>query len=247
MNVREHPKPYIFDDRSPGYRMTGDILVHVAERCGLDADSTTRLRWRESMGLLRDFDTYADEIAHNTNEAMLALGDFALFAATYPSLTPEKLPPKTRYEMIRHTQIVLETGTRIANETDMNQFIELRKLEAYHTVQILGAAATKYVHQQDNFNLCMWRFTGFGIGANLMDSAFDAYQDYEKGKIKIPPSPEFYKRLVEEAWRHAQPHLHTAIDAKGLGLRAGIIYRRLTNRIQKGRSPYSNINLLRGQ
>lgn len=241
-----NPHDFIPDDRSQVYRSVGDILTHVAERSGVTVDPTTHTRWREAMGLMREFDTFADEQCATPQQALSALGSFSLFATRYPALTQEALGQPVRNQMMGHVRTILELGQLIAVETDVTRFLELRKVEAYHTVQILGAAATGYVKRQPNFSLCMWHLTGFGIGANLADSVIDARYDYACGKARLQPSASFYSLAAAGIMRHSGPHMHTALDQKGVAIRIHMIAERVANRLKHGITPYSNLRLVAG-
>lgn len=244
MQVYANSASYTPDDRADSYRMVGDILVHVAERCSVTVDDTTRTRWREAMGLLREFDTFADEHCPSTHVALSELGSFTMFAARYPSLARDALGAPTHDQMMGYARTILELGQLIATETDVDRYLELRKVEAYYTVQVLGAAATDSVKHQTGFTECMWRMTGFGIGANLADSLIDARYDYAQGKARLKPSAAFYAHATADVARHSRPHLHTVLDIQGVTLRAKMIKQRVANRLKHGVTPYSNLQLL---
>jgi hypothetical protein len=147
--------------------------------------------------------------------------------------------------VLDHTRTILGLGEDMAEETDINNFIELRKVEAYFTATLIGSFATKYVREQPGFNECMWRFTGLGIGATLADSLIDARADYAQGKTKLEPTGTFYKRIGADAMRHAKPHAGTVLDGEGLKLRAKMFGKRITNRLANGITPHSNLHLVK--
>ncbi len=58
----------------------------------MPVDDLTTQRWRELLGLLREFDTLVDDTHIDTEEALAQLKDFDFFRNTYPRLSPEQLP-----------------------------------------------------------------------------------------------------------------------------------------------------------
>lgn len=238
------PENYIPDDRIDYYRMTSRVMAHIATKNGVEVDETTHQRWWDTMGLVREFDTFADEYCATPEEALSALEDFSLFAPRYPSLRREVLDPDARKEMNDHAQTILHLGQLLAEETDIERFIDLRSAEAYYSVMVLDAAATTFVRKQEQFGNVLWRVTGLCIGANLADSMLDARQDFARGKAKLEPSREFYKRAGLEAMRHAGPHAGDVLDLGGLKLRGQMIAHRVANRVKNGISPHSNLHLI---
>jgi len=244
MMEKYDPAMYTPDDRIEGYRAAADMLVHIAERCGVEVDETTRTRWHDAMGLLREFDTFVDEECQEQRVAMATLRDFSLFAPRYPSLAPEALGGSVFETALERVETILEVGNQIAEETDPDSFIELRKAEAYYTTTLLEIFATPAVRDQAGFNECMWRFTGLGIGGNLIDSLLDARWDYVRGETRLKPTLAFYRSLGKDAVGHMRPHLYTILDKEGLKLRAKGMGHRVMHRLTHGITPHSNLHIM---
>ncbi|HEX7963944.1 MAG TPA: hypothetical protein VF466_05150 [Candidatus Saccharimonadales bacterium] len=234
---------YVPDDRSVCYRRAGDVVTHVVAKSGVDVDELTQERWRECAGLMREYDTFADEVCPDNGQALAVLRDFSLFAPRYPELRPDSLGQPAFDTVADHVQTILHLGGLIATETSVDRYIDLRKEEAAYTVRAFGAAATSHVQQQDAFPAAMQRVTALSITANMGDSILDARGDFQTGKSQLPPSWELYKKLLLEAARSGKPHIGYVLDGEGVKLRAKMIRDRVVNRVRHGVTPYSNLHV----
>lgn len=234
---------YTPDDRGGYYSMLGDVLAGVAARCGVAVDDTTRMRWRQTMGLMREYDTFADEMCASPEEAIDVLQDYSLFEPRYPALSPAALGQPTFDRMLGSAAAVLALGQRIAQESDIETFIGLRVREAHLTIQAVSQAATELVRRQPTYPECLWRFEGLGSAANLADSILDARRDYGLGKSNLPPTAGHYRRLAQEVIYQGWPHISVISDFPAMQLRARMVGVRIVNRLRNGVKPYSNANL----
>ena len=245
----EHPHSdalYYIDDRIEGYRSVGDTLGHLALRSGVDVDDTTLDRWRDLMGLMREFDTYVDEIVGDDSKAMAVLADFNFFRERYPTLDRPIIGVGRFDALLENTQTILEIGKSISRETDGSNLIDLRTAEAYYTAEMLRIAATDGVRDQEEFNTFMWHATGLGIAANLGDTMLDARTDFARGKTQFEPTWGFYRQVGRAVSRHAMPHMTVALHSETIRLRTIMLWRRISNRLRNGATPYSNLHIIEG-
>lgn len=244
------PKPhnYVIDDRAWGYRLIGENICQLAESsCSLKLDTTTKERWCQLLGLLREVDTLADERSSSNDTAIASLQNYSIFAADYPALQPSELGDARFTTMVERTQEILHIGRAISQAGDKHTYIELRKAEAYYSAQLLADAATDAVTHQPTFGKFMHCITGFGIGANLVDSMLDAPYDYARQKSNLKPSVSLYASLGKDILRHTLPHMHRALHPTTLRGRRKAAYHRIVHRLTYGPSPDSSFKMISGQ
>jgi hypothetical protein len=241
---------YVPDDRRNAYRKLGDVLKHVAEKCGVTVDETTHTRWQQAGSLMREFDTFADERPLGKDvDSMAVFRDFSFFAPRYPALTREAAGPEIFDQMVENVATILNIGRAIAKTTDNDEYIELRKAEAYYTTSAFTDLATPEVQEQAEYNEFKWRVTGLSITANLGDSVADLRRDYKKDKTRVRPSRKLYGDLIYDMAKHGKPHIPYVLDREGARLRAQMIGERISNRARgilrgEGIPEYSNLRLI---
>ena len=243
---------YVPDDRSEAYKMLADSLKHVAEKCGVTLDQATYVRWQQAGALMREFDTIVDEGTLGKDvDPMTVLRNFSFFASRYPDLTPKVLGDETFDDAVANVGEIVTLGQEIATTTDVNEYIELRKFEAYYTSKAFIDLATPEVKERNEqgFNEFAWRLTGLSITANLGDSLLDARNDFRTGKTALAPSWELYKGLAFDAARHGRRHVRYVLDPEGAVHRARMMSRRIHNRwtsIREGKGipEYSNLRMI---
>lgn len=232
------------DDRCDSFFQIGDLTKQIAEvHCDVRIDDTTHQRWRELLGLLREFDTIVDDTDISHADALRHLESFDEFREHYPTLSPEQLPHQNHSRLLGRVATILSIGQQLSVTTDIDRFVELRILEGQQSAEMIADSATPQTLQQPNFrNSFMPVMTSLAITANLLDSISDAKRDYKSGKIHISPDRTFYTRLARVTYLHA-----------GLGFRAlahGSIIKqfalmsgnRLKNRLVHGVTPYSSLH-----
>lgn len=246
MNIYRQDAEYVFDDRAFGYRLIGENICLLAEGSfGIDLDTTTRERWQQLLGLLREVDTLADERINDPQSVLNTLSDYTVFASGYPALSPAALGDERFGTMVDRTQTILDIGQAISQTDDRNTYIELRKAEAYYSAQLLAESATDTVVQQPEFGSFMHCITGFGVGANMVDSVLDARYDYRRGAGAVKPSFHLYASLGKETVKHALPHLYRAFHPAAVrGRKQAAVYR-ITHRLSHGMSPDSSFKIFR--
>lgn len=233
----------IRDDRAESFFQIGDLTKLIAEiHCGLDIDDTTHQRWRELLGLLREFDTLVDDTDISHEDALAHLESFEIFTDRYPSLNPESLPADNRAALLGRTASLLSLGEQISTTRDLDEFVELRVAEGAETSLLLQDSATPEVTSTAEFSgrfLPVMR--SLGVTACLLDSISDAKADAREGSLAIPPDRTFYARLGREVTRHAGPGLRALQHPPIIRHFGTMSLTRLKNRINHGRRPYSSL------
>lgn len=238
-------KGYVWDDRAPAYRKSGDLAVAIAtQHHGLDIDISTHQRWRQLMGLMREVDTWADETTSTAEEVCAGLANFDDFKELYPQLAPEVLEPETQAALLRRTARILQLGGQAAQAVSVERFVALRIAEARESVNLFEDTATPHVTEQPRFAAeFMPTLRALGEAATLWDSLIDGKQDTCFGKQTVKTGPEYYKKVTAAmlartkvggaALLHSGPFIH-------LGLKGGM---RLMNRVKHGIPAYSTLRL----
>lgn len=241
----EAPK-YIKDDRSESFSLLGDISATIARVHGrVDVDEVTLNRWRDAMGLLREFDTLVDDDDISSEEALDLLHDFEYFEGRYPHLDKANLPNDSRKVMIARVAHILALGEGISSTKDPEEFYKYRTEEADHTALLLSDSATEYVKSQQGFDR---RFIPImqtlARTASYLDTVLDYEQDIIDGKVEIEKSSELYKHLGKGAIKGfiiATPRLLHPSIVKDF---SAMSVMRAKNRINYGRTPYSSANTI---
>lgn len=240
---------YIYDDRAWVYRKSGDLLATIAsQHHKLTIDEVTHERWCELMGLMREVDTWLDDTAVSSDEVMQELRDFTQFKALYPELDAAAIGADVHERMVGRVAIVAAAGAQIATTQNIDEFIQLRTLEAFETVNCVGDAATTAVREQPAFEeKFLPTMRALGAAATLFDSLIDARQDCHEGKQQIEPTTQYYvavARAMKEQGKQGyqallRPSVVNQIARKGIA--------RSLNRARHGMTPYSNANFLHPQ
>lgn len=191
---------YIRDDRSESFRIIGTVAAVVARERGVAVDTLTLERWRSLMALLRDFDTFADDMGVSNKTAVAELRSFSLFEDNYPPLTPEALTPRVHTTMANRVELILDHGDHIRRTTDVDTFIHHRREEADHTSELLADCATAdTVRQPEFYDKFMPTLRSMGRLANYLDTISDYKEDVACEKIAMPASKEFFMALGKQA------------------------------------------------
>lgn len=241
---------YTPDDRSKAYKKIADVLAHVAEQCGVTIDEATYTRWQQAGSLMREFDTFADELPLGGSvDPMYAFRDFTFFAPRYPALTQEQVGSKTFHLMVKNVGRILEIGKGFAVTTDKKEYIELRKAEAYYTTKTFMDLATPEVRLQESFNEFRYHATSLGVAANMGDSLLDLRKDYRSGKTQLAPRADIYIDLAYDMARFGKRSVKYILDREGIAIRAKMLGERAVNRAThilhgEGIPDYSNLRLL---
>ncbi|HXH04903.1 MAG TPA: hypothetical protein VNI82_00570 [Candidatus Nitrosotenuis sp.] len=234
---------YIRDDRATSFFQIGDLTRMIAEKhCQVPIDELTVQRWRELLGLLREFDTLVDDTHIGTKEALAQLEDFDFFRHTYPHLSPEQLPKADRSRMLGRTALVLGIGEQLTAERNLDNFIAIRIREGVVTADMLGDSATPETRVDPRF------YTSFlpimrslSVTACLLDSLTDGKQDYREGKISIKPDRAFYSGVARAAFAHSKRSIPALMHLPILHQFGVMSATRLRNRLKYGVTPYSSI------
>lgn len=234
------------DDRAPSFFRFGQVVCLIAEKhFRIPLDETTAQRWRELMGLLREFDTLADDGSISRARALRLLENFESFASSYPHLAPDSLPAETFERLLQQTGEILDIGDQVAQEQDIDEYIRLRKVEAISTTDLLALTATSEMRDDIRFDFrFMPAMRKLGETACLLDSIVDAQHDFVVDKLAIEPNRAFYiatSRALYHSARESIPVLEHSAILKELGAIAIV---RARNRIQNGLQPYSTLNRL---
>lgn len=244
MNI-ESRSNYERDDRSDSFRMVGEVIAAVAEKHGLDIDDTTRQRWSDLMGLLREFDTLIDDHQMPACQALQELADFERFKVNYPSLGPPDIDIDTHVKMVRRVAVIIEHGRYISETKDINEFIYHRREEVDHTAELLADCATGDVTTQPGFYTnFMSTMRSMGEAANFIDTMTDHRQDILEGKSKIPSTQGFYRAVGGCAISEFTRASHVLSDAKVWRLFYDMSVMRLKNRLSQGKKAYSSLKNL---
>lgn len=236
------PDSYERDDRSDSFRMIGDVITSIAKNNRIEIDETTRERWRDTLGLLREFDTLVDDTDIDRDIALQKLMAFEHFSENYPSLAQPHLPIETHHKMVRRTQKILEHGDVLATTHNINEFIYHRQEEVDETAELLADCATGDVTTQAGFyTRFMPVLRTLGRAANYVDTLTDHRQDLREAKVQIEGSRQFYTAVGRHALRNlasATSHIATPTVARQF---FDMSLMRLENRRKYGKTPYSSL------
>lgn len=229
------------DDRSDSFRMIGDVIASVAEGRNVTIDAITRERWRDTLGLLREFDTLVDDTDIRRDTALEELATFENYAAHYPSLASPNLPADTRNTMVLRTEKILEHGDVLKTTHDIDEFMYHRTEEVDHTAELLSDCISDEVATQEGFyTRFMPVLRTLGRAANFVDTFTDHRQDLKEGKVQIEGSRKFYTAVGMQAVRNlalAAPRVATPTVARQF---LAMSVMRLENRLKYGKTPYSS-------
>lgn len=229
------------DDRSDSFRMIGDVIASVAEGRNVSIDAITRERWRDTLGLLREFDTLVDDTDIDRDTALEELATFENYAAYYPSLATPNLPTDTRHAMVSRTEKILKHGDVLKTTHDIDEFIYHRTEEVDHTAELLSDCISDEVATQESFyTRFMPVLRTLGRAANFVDTFTDHRQDLQEGKVQIEGSRKFYTAVGMQAVRNlalATPPIATPTVARQF---LAMSVMRLENRLKYGKTPYSS-------
>jgi hypothetical protein len=233
------------DDRSDSFRMLGDVIASVAEGQHVTIDTTTRERWRDTLGLLREFDTLVDDTDIDRTTALQALTSFDGFSENYPSLVVPHLPAEAHRTMVLRTKKILEHGDVLASTHDIDKFVYHRKEEADETAELLSDCVSGDVATQEGFYThFMPVLRSLGRAANFVDTFTDHRQDLREGKVQIEGSRQFYTAVGVQALKNlvsATPHVATPVIGRQF---LAMSVMRLENRRKYGKTPYSSLKNL---
>jgi len=237
----ENPHSFERDDRSDSFRMIGDVISSVAEGRNVSIDATTLERWRDTLGLLREFDTLVDDTDIHRDTALESLATFEDYAAHYPSLALPFLPIDTRRTMVLRTKKILEHGDVLKTTHDIDEFIYHRTEEANQTAELLSDCISDEVATQEGFyTRFMPVLRTLGRAANFVDTFTDHKQDLRESKVQIEGSRQFYTAVGTQALRNlalATPRVATPTVARQF---LAMSVMRLENRLKYGKTPYSS-------
>lgn len=236
------------DDRADSFFQIGDLARDIAEiHCDIPIDTTTHQRWRELLGLLREFDTITDDTDISHEEALRHLAQFDSFSENYPALSPEQLPAHVRTRLLGRVAIILNIGNSLSETKDIDEFIALRVAEGRHTAEMISDCASPETGEHPGFETeFMPIMRSLGVTANLLDSLSDARRDYEAGKISIQPSKEFHLRLAKESYLYSRLGFRALYHGSIIKQFAIMSGTRLKNRIIHGVTPYSSLHNVTG-
>ncbi|MEO7904335.1 MAG: hypothetical protein ABIR91_00925, partial [Candidatus Saccharimonadales bacterium] len=186
-----------FDDRAYAYLKSGDLVTAIArQHCRVDVDTTSHLRWRQLMGLMREVDTWADDSDVSRDVVITGLYDFVLFKDRSPDLTTAATGDVVHAAVLRRAEYILQLGDVISQTTTLDDFVELRIQEAYETVNLFADTATPHVSEQAAFaDDFLPTVRALGAAATLYDSMVDGKKDVQQGKQVLVPNREYYQAL----------------------------------------------------
>lgn len=237
---------FVYDDRSQSYAMVGDMLATIA-RCeyGVSVDDLTLQRWRQAAGLMREFDTLADDSRLSTEQAMEIIDDYDVFRDQYPELDHSSLPLDVRQTMVSRVAYILHLGELLSHEEDPLEFRDLRGEEATQTTMLFVDCASEATAEQPQFaDEFVPTLISLGKVANYGDSIVDARRDYIERKIAIKPDRKFYSTLGRAALHEWRLNGSAMISPKMIKLLVSHWKSRLSNRLDNKPSSYSSINSL---
>lgn len=244
--MENNPVVYERDDRSDSFRMIGDIIAAVAENYNIDVDRITRARWRDTLGLLREFDTLVDDLEMPTKQALSELQTFIRFKKNYPNLGPPSIDAATHKRMVQRVEVILEHGRKISSTSDIEEFVHNRREEVYHTAELLADCASSDTTTQPGFYTAfMPTLRTMGGAANFIDTMLDYNQDKKEGKVSIEASVDFYRTLGANALAEFGQASHILISPGIIRQFYDMSVMRLKNRIKHGKRPYSSLRNIR--
>jgi hypothetical protein len=232
------------DDRAESFRQIGDVAKVIAERhCGVAIDTLTHRRWQETMAVLREVDTYADDYASSDDDVLRLLNQGAL-DDRYPLLSEENLGQETKHRMLDRTERILKIGRAVKNATSVDDFISLRVQEGSETALYLSDTATNFVYNQAAFTRTFEpTLRSMAVTANLLDSITDGRMDHGENKMTLEPNREYYRRLAGATYREAGLGSRALLHLPVMQEFATMSWRRLRNRMTVGRSATSSMNI----
>lgn len=238
----ENPHMFERDDRSDSFRMIGDVISYVAKGRGVFIDTITRERWRDTLGLLREFDTLVDDTDIDRTTALQELATFDDYSERYPSLALPNLSIDARATMVNRTERILEYGDVLATTHDIDEFIYYRKEEAGETAELLADCISDEVALQEGFyNRFMPALRSLGRAANFVDTFTDHRQDLQESKVQIEGTRQFYAAIGAQAVKNlviATPYVATPGVVRQFWAMSVM---RLENRRMYGKTPYSSM------
>lgn len=236
---------YERDDRSDSFRMIGDVVARVAETYGISIDQTTLNRWRDLIGLLREFDTLVDDQGISPDTALTELEHFEEFSANYPHLTPDAVGIDTHQRMVKRVGIILKHSRAIQQTQNIAEFVHHRREEVLHTAELVADCATSDTTTQPGFyTQFMPTLRSMGLAANFIDTLSDFRQDKHEQKVTIRGSPAFLVAIGGAAFRSFSRSAHVLKDAPTRRLFWDMSKMRLHNRREHGSRPYSSLRNL---
>lgn len=233
---------YERDDRSDSFRMLGGVIATIAENHGIEIDETTRVRWSELLGLLREFDTFVDDQQVPEDDALLELFHFGRFKDNYPNLGPPEVAQEVHLKMVRRVALILEHGRHLRYTTDPRDFLHHRSEEVDHTAELLADCATGDVLTQAGFyTRFMPTLRTMGRAANFIDTLTDFRKDKQEEKVSIKGTPAFYRLIGASAISEFVHASHIFADPRVLKQFYAMSAMRLKNRLEHGKRPYSSL------
>lgn len=243
----DNSSEYVWDDRAPAFRLMGETAALIAEKyCGVDIDDTTRTRWSDGGALMREIDTFHDDLGASADEVVERLESYDDFKDLYPSLAPGALDPERREALVVRAQRIMRIGRFVSETTSPYRYAMLRAQEARESANATISSSTDHVLEQEVF----WDefvpiFRSFAIGACALDSTLDGRTDYLKGKAAIKPTIEYYAQLLNIGTKPMcygmRPLLYPSIAKQGLVMAK----KRITNRIASGMTEHSTMQNVR--
>lgn len=243
----ETPRPtYERDDRSDSFRMLGGVISSIAENHGVEIDETTRERWSDLLGLLREFDTLVDDHQMPEDDALSELLHFEQFKQNYPSLGPPEISEEAHLRMVRRVARILEHGQQIRYTTDPQDFLYHRSEEVDHTAELLADCASGDVTTQAGFyTRFMPTLRTMGRAANFIDTLTDYRKDKQEHKVRVKGTMEFYRLIGVSAITEFARASHIFADTRVLKQFGAMSAMRLKNRLEHGKRPYSSLKNIR--
>lgn len=242
-------REYIWDDRAPAFRLMGTTAALIAEKyCSVDVDDVTRARWSDGGALMREVDTYYDDISSNDDavdarrDILSRLQSYDEFATLYPSLAPGVIDDERRGDLLKRAEHIMKLGEYVAGATTPYRYARLRAAEARESANVTIGVSTDHVHEQAAFrDKFVPVFQSFAIGACALDSTLDGWTDYKLGKASIRPTVGYYTELLRIGARPMaygmRPLLHPSIAAQGLIM----AQQRITTRLRNGMTSHSTM------
>lgn len=212
---------------------------------GLTVDPLTHGRWREAMAVMREIDTHADNDNVDPQQVLDELRDYTIYAEPYPLLSPATLGKPLHEKLIGRVDTILEIGSYAAQNTLLDQYIELRVGEAYETVEILGDLASSELTADKTFTQrYLPAIFHLGAAATLWDSILDGPRDYRRGELSIKPNLHYYRQLSKGVIEHGRASQGALFHAAPLIAIARKGAARVINRARNGMTDYTTLRIL---
>ena len=230
------------DDRSDSFRMIGDLITTIAKHDGIDVDERTSARWRDLLGLLREFDTLVDDQGISHKQGLAELQNFSRFKDNYPTLGPPEIDDDTHARMVNRVELILHLGQAIACTRDRDEFVRLRTEEAAETAELLADCASGDTTTQAGFyTRFMPTLRAMATSANFLDTLADYRQDRREQKVQLEPSTTTALLLAQTALANLVRSKHIFTDTQVMKGFYDMSVMRLKNRIEHGKTPYSSL------